>query len=235
MAGMGDRRAADGTLRPDQLLGRAVERTYGAFARNRVGRSMVVRRGDVTPADVDALARPIRTVTAAALDRWLPHAITTWGTAEDLRALVPRIFELLTAGLLDTAPEVLFAKLRHADAPGWPAAEQAALDDVLSALWLADLVEHPSPMGPAGRLLTALAELGQETSSHLDDWTLLMAAGGPDAEPARRHLRDLLHQVASLRSSGLQVADLFWSPRPVEAERLEIWLASSLPLAQLPD
>ncbi len=184
MAGMGRTITAEATPQPDQQLGLAVERAYRAFERNRLGRSMVVRRADVTAQDVAALSGPIRSVSAAAVDRWLPHAVTTWGTAEDLRALLPRVFELLTAGLLDTPPELLFAKLRHADAAGWPLDEQGALDDVLSTLWLASLVQHPSPLGvPAGRVLTALAELGREISPQLDDWLLLLASGTPGAQP----------------------------------------------------
>lgn len=234
MTGMGRLVAADPTPQPDQLLGLAVERAYHAFARNRLGRSMVVRRSDVTAADVAALSGPIRSVPATAIDRWLPHAVTTWGTAEDLRALLPRVFELLTAGLLDTPPEVLFAKLRHADAPGWPLDEQGALDDVLSTMWLATLVQYPSPIGiPAGRVLTALAELDREISPQLDDWMLLLASATAGAEPARRHLRDLLQHVAVVQSTGLGVDALFWTPRPEEAGRLEMWLTSPLTRRQV--
>ena len=171
---------------------------------------------------------------AAAIDRWLPHAVTTWGTAEDLRALLPRVFELLTAGLLETPPEVVFAKLRHADAPGWPLDEQAALEDVITTLWLATLAQYPSPIGlPAGRVLIALAELDHEISPHLDDWMLILGSDNPAAATARRHLRDLLQHVEVLRSSGLGVDALFWSPRPEEAARLEMWLTSPLTLGQL--
>lgn len=235
MSGMGERDGADADLRPDQLLGLAVERAYVTYAGNRLGRSMVVRRRDVSPAEVAALAGPIRTVTAAAIDRWLPHAVTTWGTAEDLRALLPRLFELFTAGLLDTSPEVLFAKLRHADAPGWPTAERAALDALTSASWRAGLARHPSPMGPAGRLLIALAELGREISPYLDDWSQLLGAGGPEADSARRHLTDLARRADGLRASRPTLDDLFWSARPTESARLEIWLSSPLIRGNLPE
>jgi hypothetical protein len=175
-------------------------------------------------------------VAAAAIDRWLPHAVSTWGTAEDLRALLPRVFELLTAGLLDTPAEVVFAKLRQADVPGWPLEEQAALDDIVATLWLATLAEHPATIGlPAGRVLTSLAELGRDLSPHLDDWLLLAASGARGSVPARRHLQDLVRQVASLREAGLEISALFWSPHPEEAARLELWLSSPLTTGQLPE
>ncbi len=171
---------------PDQLLGLAVERAYGAFARNRLGRSMVVRRADVTPADVAALSGPVRSVPAAAIDRWLPHAVTTWGTAEDLRALLPRVFELLTAGLLDTPPEVLFAKLRHADASG-VARRRAAGPRGRARRALADHASrrtHRRSASPPGDVLAALAELGQRAQpAARTTGCLLLTSGAPQARP----------------------------------------------------
>jgi hypothetical protein len=109
----------------------------------------------------------VRSVPAAAIDRWLPHAVTTWGTADDLRALLPRVCELLAA----------------------------------------------------------IAELGRELSPYLDDWLLLVAAQGV-GEPARLHLVDLARRVQHLRDAGIGVDGLFWSPRPDEAHRLELWITS---------
>jgi hypothetical protein len=234
MAGMEEPPNRDERPQPEQILGVAVEHAYAAFAANRIGPTMVVHRRDVTPAEVAALGAPIRSVPTAAIDRWLPHAITTWGTARDLRALLPRVLELLTAGLLTTPPEALFAKLHQAEADTWPPEEQAALEDVLAALWLTTLARHPSPVGiPAGRLLTSLAELGRSISPYLDDWLLLLTSNAEEGGPARQHLRDLARRVETLRSSGLGVADLFWSPHPAEAARLEEWLASPLTRGEL--
>jgi hypothetical protein len=225
MAGMGGS-AADVAPRPDQLLGLAIERSYQVFADNAVGPQMIVRRGDVTPDDVAALAGPIRSVAAAAIDRWLPHAVTTWGTAEDLRALLPRVFELLTAGLLATPPEVVMARVRQSDLSGWPVDEVRALEDIVGALWLATLAEHPSLIGyPAERVLAAIAELGHELGPYLDDW-LLLATSARTGAPARRHLAELGRRVRHLQDSGIGLGGLFWSPRPPELERLEAWLAS---------
>jgi hypothetical protein len=222
----------DDEPRPDRLLGLAVERSYEVFAHNRVGPSMVVRRGDVTRDDVAALAGPVRSVAAAAIDRWLPHAITTWGTAEDLRALVPRVFELLTAGLLATPPEVVFAKVRQSDVGGWPVEESAAVDDIVDALWLATLTQHPAAIGhPAARVLAAIAELDRDLSPYLDDW-LLLASSPTSGEAARRHLGELIIRVRQLEASGVGLEGLLWSPHPAEVERLERWVGSPLVLGQ---
>lgn len=235
MAAMGGSAAGADATRPDRVLGIAVERTYQVFASHRIGRSMVVRRRDVSAADVGALAGPVRSVAATVVDRWLPHAVTTWGAAEDLRALLPRVFELLTAGLLATPPEVVYAKLRQADLGSWPLEEVAAVEDVTAALWVATLTEHPAALGhPAVRVLAAIAELGRDLSPHLDDWLLLLSSNRPDAGPARRHAGDLVRQADALLAAGAGLASLFWSPRPEEAARLERWVTSPLVRGHLP-
>jgi hypothetical protein len=212
----------------------AIERSYQVFAPNRVGRRMVVRRRDITPDEVAALAGPVRSVPAAAIDRWLPHAVTTWGTAEDLRALLPRVFELLTAGLLTTPPEMVMARVRQSDVGGWPHEEAAALEDIVAALWLAILAEHPSGMGfPAMRVLAAIAELGHDLGPYLDDW-LLLASSARTGAPARRHLAELGRRVQHLHDTGVGLGGLFWSPRPAEVARLEAWLTSRAVADHLP-
>jgi hypothetical protein len=227
MAAMGGSGLADTAPRPDRVLGLAIQRSYEVFARNRVGPSMVVRRADITPDEVAALAGPVRSVSAAAIDRWLPHAVTTWGTAEDLRALLPRVFEVLTAGLLATAPEVAFGKVRQAEWGEWPVDEVRAVDDIVDALWLATIAEHPAAIGlPAARVLTAIAELGRDLSPHLDDWLLLVTSTGSHAAAARAHLAELVRQVDNLAASDLPIVTLFWTPRIAEADRLEQWISA---------
>jgi len=233
MAAMGGSGLADTAPRPDRVLGLAIHRSYEVFARNRIGPSMTVRRADITPDDVAALAGPVRSVSAAAIDRWLPHAVTTWGTADDLRALLPRVFELLTAGLLATPPEVVFARVRSSDVTGWPVDEAAAFDDIVEALWLATLAEHPAAVGhPAMRVLAAIAELGRDLSPYLDDWMLLVSSARTGAS-ARRHLADLARRVRHLQDAGIGLDGLFWSRRPVALAQLETWISSPLVRALL--
>lgn len=210
---------------PYQLLTLALGRVYRAFAGHRLGSSMTVRRPDVTADDVLALAVPLPEVPAAAIDRWLPHAATTWGTAEDFKALLPRVVELFAAGRLSATPEVLFGKLRQLGVEAWPVEERAALDDLVSALWLATLAHHPARVGyPAWRLLASLAELGGPLTPFLDDWDLLLEQPGPLGASARRHLEDLAQRVRRVRRQAADLDGLFWSPHPTEAARLHRWL-----------
>lgn len=233
MAVMGGPGAADTTPRPDRVLGLAIERSYQVFARNRVGPSMMVRRDDITPDEIAALARPVRSVSAAAINRWLPHAVTTWGTADDLRALLPRVLELLTAGLLATPPEVAFARVRQSDVAGWPLDEAAAFDDIVEALWLTTLAEHPAAVGhPAMRVLAAIAELDKDLSPYLDDW-MLLATSPRTGAAARRHLADLARRVHHLQDTGIGLDGLFWSPRSAAVDQMHRWITSPLVEANL--
>ena len=219
---------------PAHLVELALERVYTAFANHAMGAAMAVWRPDVTEADVAALSGPLRAVTAEAIDRWLPHAVTTWGTAEDLRVLVPRTLELFASGQLTTSPEILFTKLRVAGVHSWTVEEQAAVEDLITAVWLAGLVTHPSATGhPAWRLLVGLAELGDELSPFLDDWLLMLGSAAPERATARRHLQDLVAAVARQDAIGEGIAGLFWTPRPAEVARLEMWLASPFTTSQL--
>lgn len=235
MATVGDV-AEDSTThgRPEHLVDLALERVYAAFANHELGPAMRVWRLDVTEADVAALSGPLRGITAEAVDRWLPHAVTTWGTADDLRALLPRVLELFASGQLATSPEVLFTKLRLAGVHTWTVEEQAAVEDLITAVWLAGLVTDPSPTGhPAWRVLVGLAELGDELSPFLDDWLLMLGSAAPERATARRHLQDLVAAVERQERIGAGVAGLFWSPRPTEVARLETWLSSPFTTSQL--
>ena len=50
---------------------------------------------------------------------------------------------------------------------------------------------------------------------------------------ARAHLGDLARQVSNLAAADLEVASLFWSPHPAEAERLAAWIADPVVRAHL--
>ena len=232
MAGVRDTATTD-TAQLDQLVALAIERTYEAFSSRALGPSMTLRRPEVTPVEVSALGGAVRLVPASAMDRWLPHAISTWGSGDDLRALLPRVLELFASGALATPPEVLFTKIRQAGADTWSNEEQAAIEDLVTAVWLATLASDPPRAGhPAWRLLVAMAELGGDLSPFLDDWTLLLGTRAAEGHAARRHLRALTRRVEHMTGAGLGLGALFWSPSPRETERLEEWLAQRLTIDQ---
>jgi hypothetical protein len=212
---------------PDQLLALAIARAYTAFEAHELGESMTVRRTDVQPDDVLALAQPLREVEPEAIDRWLPHAATTWGQVSDLRALLPRTLELFAAGRLTTTPEVLFSKLEQVGIATWPLEERAAVADVCSALWLATVSAHPARIGyPAWRVLVGLAELDEPLTPYLDDWHLLLPIRGAAGQAARAHLTDLEHRAERVTAKTGDLGALFFTPRPREAARLDRWLSA---------
>jgi hypothetical protein len=82
-------------------------------------------------------------------------------------------------------------------------------------------------------MLVAAAELGGELSAFLDDWLLVLGTGAVEPTPARIHLRELDATVSSIEARGGSIGELFWTPNPAEAARLDTWLRSPLTRARL--
>jgi hypothetical protein len=212
---------AEASLRPATLMTAAIERLYVVFAAHPPRPDIAYCPHCTSAEDVASIASaPLPHLTAAAIDRYIPKALTTFGDAHDLRAVLPRIVELLAARRLATDPAVLFAKLSRAGWRSWPLEERAAIEDALSALWLSALATHPSEQR-AWRLLTALAEATDDVKSQLDDWQLVLFSSAPEREMG---LAQLLALDAAVARWDGDAAPLFWSPRPGPASQLERFL-----------
>lgn len=124
----------------DELLA-AVERLYSTF--NRYPPRMTVDGCPhcVSSADNDCIhAAPLRQLTETQLERYAFKAITTWGTVDDFRHFLPRIFELLATAPHDWVdPEVVFGKLPYCDFRSWPIAEQQVIEWMASSDRLKEL------------------------------------------------------------------------------------------------
>jgi hypothetical protein len=79
-------------------------------------------------------SKPLRLLAAEALERFAFKAMTTWGSVDDFKHSLPRLFELVTdsVGVGDTNVEALLGKLPYAHWHRWPARERAAVHDFLN-------------------------------------------------------------------------------------------------------
>lgn len=159
-------------------------------------------------------------------------AVTTWGDADDLRHFLPDLLELSWSGALGAPPAVVSAKLTAAGWRDWPPVEQAAVEDALRALFVADLAERPAPVGPRGAI-AAVAEAGADLRRHLDDWHMLLSGGADERSAALVHLLDLLDIANQLDVAGGSLATLFWSPQPDATAVLAEWLLAHTMVLQL--
>ena len=155
---------------PQGRLAEAVEGLYDVFSRY----PLVPRVGGcpccVSDSDEALLhSKPLRELTADDLWRYAFKALSTWGTEEDFKHFLPRLFELVAAGT--TIDEQLFHKLVYARPPWrqWPVQEQQAIEDYLDALWSYRLSLSPE-VAWLDPLLWAYVEI-------LDDLTPYLATG----------------------------------------------------------
>src|ERR1700759_162947 len=78
---------------------------------------------------------PLRSLRFEDLSDFAFSAMTTQGSVDDFRYLLPRLFESVTGEPLACNPESLFGKLSYAKWSTWPSDEIAAIHIYLRALW----------------------------------------------------------------------------------------------------
>lgn len=156
------------------------------------------------------LTSPLHLLADELVGRFLSCSGTV-GTAADRQWLAPRVIELVVTGQsrhLDV--EQTLRALAHADWATWPAAQRAAVLDVLGAFWETTLATYPAPYR-AGDLLGGLSALGP-VAPYLAVWPL--------SEPsAAQHLRDLIADNANAIIGGRGSGEVFdWLRSPALAE-----------------
>ena len=79
--------------------------------------------------------KPLRELDEDDLSRFAGKAITTWGTANDFKHFLPRIFELTAELRTPYEIWIAFDKLRLAEWTRWPDHEQQLIHDYMLALF----------------------------------------------------------------------------------------------------
>lgn len=79
--------------------------------------------------------KQLRYIDGDALGHYTFKAMTTWGTKDDFKHFLPRIYELLVHGSLGTDTFVALKKILYAGLEAWPAKEQQAVSDFMYAWW----------------------------------------------------------------------------------------------------
>ncbi len=118
-------------------------------------------------------ATPLRQLGEEELRRYVFKAMTTWGSVDDFRHLLPRLVELfiLQAGRTLFEPEIMFGKLRYGRWTTWPIDEQIALRRFFHVLWRDVLARWPNE--PTAILsLSCVAEAEDELLPYLQAWDI---------------------------------------------------------------
>jgi hypothetical protein len=127
---------------PLDVLQQAVEGLYLAFG----GYSLSSLEGCpccVSVADKGKVThRALRELTQDDLGRYAGKAMTTWGTVDDFKHFLPRLFELTAAFRAPYEEYVVLSKLDYGRWRTWPPAEVAAVERYLLTLWDVVLVSE---------------------------------------------------------------------------------------------
>jgi hypothetical protein len=205
----------------------AVDALYRTFSRPRP------HTMDVCPCCAPAgtpilLARPLRALTAEVLSHYVFKAMTTMGTVGDFKYFLPRILELIAAGLPVDLPIVL-GKLPYAKWETWPAVEIEACVRFFHELWASAL--RDGWCGDTSELLQAYTGLFDDLGPFLQRWD---ETDTPHASVLlARLLREYLYVLTAPRATRgdwwrdpgrAQIGR--WLVRPANLSRLEALVAS---------
>jgi hypothetical protein len=90
----------------------------------------------VSAADKGQVAhRALRELTQDDLGQYAGKAMTTWGTVDDFKHFLPRLFELTAAFQCPYEEYIVFGKLNYGQWRTWPPAEIAVIEHYFLALW----------------------------------------------------------------------------------------------------
>ncbi len=149
-----------------------VERLYVVFGKYPLRPDTEPCPHCVDPEDEQSLhLKPLRELDGDDLEKYAWSALYTWGTNEDYKHFLPRLFQLAGdprwSGWVDTP--VLFSKLNYGDWHHWPEDEQAAVREYLLALWrycLSSEVEYVD----IGGILCGIAQAADDLTPYLEVW-----------------------------------------------------------------
>lgn len=80
-------------------------------------------------------SKPLRRLGSEELSRYVFKAMTTWGTEDDFKYYLPRIFELYISGWDNTDTFLVLDKLLYGQWQKWPEEEQEAIRDYILNWW----------------------------------------------------------------------------------------------------
>jgi hypothetical protein len=217
-------------------LEEAIESLYRTFAR--YPRPLQIETcpcGCTKPgATLPFVGVPLRELNFADLADYSFSAMTTQGSVDDFRYLLPRLFHGITAEQYDYNPEILFGKLSYAEWLQWPQDEVAAVRTYLQAIWKAGLASFPiQERLPAfyeiETLLASIANAGDDLEPYLEIWTR-----SKNIE-ADQHLVEFVTNYGTDFSNGRTFHEALWKDAPAQAKALRAWLLQTDTLQRIAD
>jgi hypothetical protein len=206
-------------------IAEAVQNLYETFAR--YPRPAVIEScpcGCTKPdATAHLVAVPLQELRFPDLLDYCFSAITTQGTVNDFRYLLPRLLQGIAEEPCGCNPEILFGKLSYAKWQTWPEDEIEAVNAYLRAFWRKalrsfPLEEHLPAFFEIEPVLASIARTGEALDWYLNTWT----------ETPTGEADQLLIQFITMHgeefSNGRTFSEAFWADSKLQAAALRSWL-----------
>ena len=199
----------------------AIEGLYAAFARYRVETLLGCPCCTSDEHGRVLASKAVRGLTPDDLRRYAFKAMTTWGTVEDFKHFVPRVFELAIADDPNWPDvEIVFGKLDYGRWRHWPERERQAVEAFLRALWREMLGRYPFAID-SDSCLCAIGRVEEDVGPYLDEWA------ADEGEAAALQLADFIDWNAgnlSNKPRQVELVNAFWRERPRQAEQALAWM-----------
>lgn len=206
-------------------LDNAIERLYEAFGHYSAPVQPAYCQHCVTePEDVVLRSKPLRELTANDLSRYSFKAISTWGTVDQFKYLLPRLFQLIVEDGFGYNPEILFGKPRYGDFALWPEKERLALYSYCDILWRTALASYPfeQNLPSLSSIDDCLCCIGQI----VDDMQPMLKIWDIDTKNNTLHLADFAAENASTLFESKTLSNPFWDGRPEQRRQVVDWFLS---------
>jgi hypothetical protein len=210
----------------------AIENLYTVFARYPLRLDIDGCPHCVSAADNNCIhVAPLRKLSVDNLARFTFKTMSTWGTVDDFRHFLPRIFEHLAAdgggGWID--PEVAFGKLQYGQWQSWSLVEQEAINNYCQSLWKACLADANHPF-EIDRLIGCVGRAVDQLEPYLAQWQPHRSRS-----EAMRFAKLVQHLASRVTKSKQRVRAImhWWDDRPDQCKQLEDWLWSPARLTEL--
>jgi hypothetical protein len=210
----------------------SVEELYPAFAAYPLRADVSGCAHCVTPNDLARImSKPLRELRQDDLDPIASSVLLTWGTGEDFKHFLPRLFELIATdpGVM-MLPEIVLGRVRDARWQDWPRAERLAVNTYLTTVWRAVLAYAPCYLHPVGgpmhsgcigqadHALCAIGQAVDDLHPYLEAWRRSPSA------TAVYHLTAFFDANVQQLRKRQRLANGFWSARPAQMQQAIDWL-----------
>jgi hypothetical protein len=176
------------------------------------------------PEDAVVRTKSLGELSAEDLRRYSFKAISTWGTVEQFKYLLPRLFQLVIEEEFAYNPEILFAKPRYGGLASWPETEKAALELYCNALWRNALEKYPlfdyfPSFSGIHDCLCSVAQIVDDLQPMLRTWEL-------ETTNNTLHLADFAADNAATLLESQTLCNAFWNEPPEQMKQVVDWFLS---------